>query len=247
VRSPIPVHSYAPSSAPRFACSQLPICTHVTTERKVGCDRTLPKCANCIRSVRVCQGYGLKLAWPDKVDGRRKQKNYQAALSGGSTKDYVTRDGNFAFLNTTTKDLSGVRVGMRDVVEEEMLMGSGSGLILLPPPSPMCGVDDQDGMLLTYYDSVLARMITTIDDNTNGFRLDLIRMALSSSDASSRSLLQATLALSSFHLGRPEEALKHKVLAIKSLNESLQGDAQRMTQIAACMMLCVYSVGVSFH
>jgi hypothetical protein len=180
------------------------------------------------------------------VDGRRKQKNYQA-LPGGSTKDYVTRDGKFAFLNTTAKDLSGVRVGVRDVVEEELLMGSGSGLILLPPPSPMCGVDGQDGILLSYYDSVLARMITTIDDNTNGFRLDLIRMALASSDASSRSLLQATLALSSFHLGRPEEALKHKVRAIKCLNESLQGDGQRMTQIAACMMLCVYSVGAFFH
>ena len=96
-------------------------------------------------------------------------------------------------------------------------------------------------------DSVLARMITTIDDNTNGFRLDLIPMALSSSDVSSRSLLQATLALSSFHIGRPEEALRHKVEAIKSLSESFQGErTSKLTQLAACMMLCVYSVSRIF-
>lgn len=90
-------------------------------------------------------------------------------------------------------------------------------------------------------------MITTIDDNTNGFRLDLIPMAMSSSTTSSRSLLQATLALSSFHLGRPEDALKHKVQAIKALSESFQAeDSSRIAQFAACMMLCVYSVYVTF-
>lgn len=92
----------------------------------------------------------------------------------------------------------------------------------------------------------MARMVTTVDDNSNGFRLDLIPMALSSSDAASRSLLEATLALSSFHLGRPEEALQHKTSAIQSLSESFQGrNASRLAQLAACMMLCVYSVSRS--
>ena len=94
-------------------------------------------------------------------------------------------------------------------------------------------------------DSVLARMITTIDDESNGFRLDLIPMALGSSDASARSLLHATLALSSFHLGRPDEALRYKVKAIKSLSESFQSaGTSKVAQFAACMMLCVYSVCV---
>lgn len=86
-------------------------------------------------------------------------------------------------------------------------------------------------------------MVTTIDDNTNGFRLQLIPIALSSSEASSKSLLQATLALSSFHLGRPEAALRHKVNAIRALTESFrEASASRVAQFAACMMLCVYSV-----
>jgi hypothetical protein len=89
-------------------------------------------------------------------------------------------------------------------------------------------------------------MVTTIDDDTNGFRINLIPMVLSSIDASSRSLLQATLALSSFHLGRQEDALTYKTQAIKSLSESfLNVDASKLTQVAACMMLNVYSVSTN--
>ncbi|KAF2797979.1 hypothetical protein K505DRAFT_234338 [Melanomma pulvis-pyrius CBS 109.77] len=203
-------------------------------ERKVGCDRALPKCANCKRSNRPCQGYDLKLAWPDKVDGRRKQKKYRADPTALAS-NYITQDGSFAFLNTTSKDLSGRKFSVQEMMQGDMK--------LVPAVSSICSVNDQDGLLLSYYDSVLARMITTIDDDTNGFRLDLIQMALSSSDASSRSLLQATLALSSFHLGRQEKALQHKVQAIKSLSESFQAEStSKLAQLATCMMLCVYSV-----
>lgn len=96
-------------------------------------------------------------------------------------------------------------------------------------------------------ESVLARMITTIDDDTNGFRFELLPMALATEDASSRSLLQAILALTAFHLGSRDEALNYKVMSIETLNESFrnqpQGDERyRITQLASCMMLCLYSV-----
>lgn len=100
----------------------------------------------------------------------------------------------------------------------------------------------EDELIANIDDQVLARMVTTIDDNTNGFRLDIIPMALSS-DAGSQSLLHATLALSSYHLGREEDALNHKVKALKLLSESFKHSiASRLSQFAACMMLCVYSV-----
>ncbi|CAI6333219.1 unnamed protein product [Periconia digitata] len=47
-------------------------------ERKVGCDRALPTCGNCARARRACKAYGVKLAWPDKFDGRRKQKEWKS-------------------------------------------------------------------------------------------------------------------------------------------------------------------------
>lgn len=164
----------------------------------------------------------------------------------------MNENGRFTFLNSTFKDLQGGRVDLQDLVGP------------VPRSWGFSPIGEGEGTLLTYcrlfsalfsrlvenwaYDSdidesVLSRMITTIDDSTNGFRLELIPIAISSSDASSRGLLEATLALSSFHLGQQKEALMHKVKAIKYLSTSIQGDnANRIAQFSACMMLCVYSV-----
>lgn len=98
-------------------------------------------------------------------------------------------------------------------------------------------------------DAQIARMTTTIDDESNGFRLALIPMALSSSDLPARSILHTTLAIASYHLGRPQEALEHKFRAIKDLSDSFATtsmqdvDAATKTRhFAASMMLCVYGV-----
>ncbi|KAF1971297.1 hypothetical protein BU23DRAFT_371076, partial [Bimuria novae-zelandiae CBS 107.79] len=72
--------------------------------RKVGCDRALPACANCTRANRDCKGYGLKLAWPDKYDGRRTQKRYKAEPDASAT-NYMTKSGKFSFLNMSVGDL----------------------------------------------------------------------------------------------------------------------------------------------
>jgi|SRR5690242_10335014 len=95
----------------------------------------------------------------------------------------------------------------------------------------------------------IARITTTIDDESNGFRLALIPMALSSSDLSARSMLHSTLAIACYHLGRPQQALKHKVRAIRDLSDSFASltienvDAVSKTRhFAASMMLCVYGV-----
>jgi hypothetical protein len=98
----------------------------------------------------------------------------------------------------------------------------------------------------------IARMTTTIDDDSNGFRLALIPMALSSSDLSARSILNTTLAIACYHLGRPQEALGHKFRAIKDLSDSFAAvsvqDVDSVTKtrhFAASMMLCVYGVRVT--
>jgi len=97
----------------------------------------------------------------------------------------------------------------------------------------------------------IARMTTTIDDDSNGFRLALIPMALSSLDLSARSILHSTLAVACYHLGRPQQALKYKFRAIKDLSNSLASlsiesvdPATKTRHFAACMMLCVYGVGL---
>jgi len=83
----------------------------------------------------------LKLAWPDKIDRRRKQKNYQAILRA-STSNYITQDGNFTFLNTTPADVSGQKLNIQNALHNEMR--------LAPAMLPIYNINDQDGLLLSY-------------------------------------------------------------------------------------------------
>jgi hypothetical protein len=95
-------------------------------------------------------------------------------------------------------------------------------------------------------EAVLSRMITTIDDRANGFRHILIPMTMSEANPTSATALSHTiLALSAYHCSGPRRALEHKVKALNHLSRSWSEDsyAARLTQMAACMMLCVYEVG----
>ncbi|KAL7622818.1 hypothetical protein AAE478_006497 [Parahypoxylon ruwenzoriense] len=86
-------------------------------------------------------------------------------------------------------------------------------------------------------------MISTIDVN-NGFRDDLLPMALSTLGSASDGLRNAILALSAFHLWGTEHALSYKADALRSLSSSLSSESVGITetQLATSMMLCVYNV-----
>ena len=89
----------------------------------------------------------------------------------------------------------------------------------------------------------LSSMISTIDIH-NGFREDLLPMALAHTGTASDGLRNAILALSSFHMAGSEEALQYKHNAIQSLKNSFSSGSFGIseTQLATSMMLCVYSV-----
>lgn len=91
-------------------------------------------------------------------------------------------------------------------------------------------------------------MISTIDAN-NGFRLQLLPMAMNGSSFASKGLLNAILALSAFHRHGSGAALPYKTKALQllshSLNEETVSDGQIEPQLAASMMLCVYNVSFS--
>lgn len=88
-------------------------------------------------------------------------------------------------------------------------------------------------------------MVSTVHIK-NGFRTELLPMALCRSDASSAALCNAMLAVSAFHHNGPEAALPYKADAVRHLSDSLaagpSGPEMLETQVAASMMLCVYSV-----
>lgn len=86
-------------------------------------------------------------------------------------------------------------------------------------------------------------MISTIDVN-NGFREELMPMALSTIGSASDGLRNAMLAVAAFHLWGAGEALSYKADALRSLSSSLSSQSVGMTetQLATSMMLCVYNV-----
>ncbi|KAJ5096796.1 fungal-specific transcription factor domain-containing protein [Penicillium angulare] len=95
-------------------------------------------------------------------------------------------------------------------------------------------------------ESRISRMISTIDA-TNGFRSELIPMALASSSSASLALRNAILAVSAFHRYGAAAALQFKAKAVRWLSLSLSSETHNdtdiaNTQLAASMMLCVYSV-----
>ena len=70
--------------------------------------------------------------------------------------------------------------------------------------------------------NVISRMITTIDDEKNGFHAFLIPVATSTSSLSSQSLMKAILALAAFHLHGEKSAIKYKVEAFRLLSNAIK-------------------------
>ncbi|KAI8657158.1 Transcriptional regulatory protein moc3 [Fusarium keratoplasticum] len=206
--------------------------------RKIGCDKTEPNCRNCIRTGRSCLGYGLRLTWPDSPDGRRK---------GGGSITHVLSPGHSIprrlcgshFLNTTYEDFA--------------LAQLGPGARSLPLGRPRCSLSihtplsGQDGMFLRYYESIISPMVSTTRAR-NSFTTEILPRALSNKSLSATALCNATLAISAFHLFSSEAALLYKSKAVWHLSKSLSSATSLAlpeateTQLAACMMLFMYSV-----
>ncbi|KAK7888333.1 hypothetical protein LTR67_008679 [Exophiala xenobiotica] len=112
------------------------------------------------------------------------------------------------------------------------------------PSYSLPGFTHDHGNLLSYYESRLARIITTVDDAQNGFRNELLPIALSHKTKASQGLMESILALCAFHVGGPSQALQHKARALRLLHQALQTDHpdDLSAKLATCMLLCVYGV-----
>lgn len=87
-------------------------------------------------------------------------------------------------------------------------------------------------------------MISTLQAS-NGFRLELLPMALSAADPSSAALCNAMMAVAAVNHWGAEVALPFKAKATRHLVHALsydQSEGATAVQAAASMMLCVYSV-----
>ncbi|KAH8881329.1 hypothetical protein GQ53DRAFT_754479 [Thozetella sp. PMI_491] len=209
--------------------------------RKIGCDRQLPECGNCIRTGRKCQGYEVRLAWPDKHDGRRKTQELSLddvfllplrQAAGGASR--------WQFLNMNVGDMT--------TTIPTLPTPDLQSLVRCPRnPSWWPDLEGEPGLLLDYYENKIARMISTIDAR-NGFRMELLPWALSQAGHSFAALRNAILAVAALHKFGPDAAMPFKSKALSSLaqsfaaDEGTPGSGAAQAQLGASMMLCVYSV-----
>ncbi|KAK7223114.1 hypothetical protein V2G26_011117 [Clonostachys chloroleuca] len=211
-------------------------------KRKIGCDRNIPNCNNCSRTSRKCLGYGLRLTWPGC---RNRRKREQDALTYELPNNYATLERRHGrqFISFGEMDIlaSKGHVFGQDVWEKYLVERPQFTLSL---HSPIVG---QDAILLDYYESVISSMVSTTSAR-NGFSNEMLPMALSCRDASALALSNAMLAISAYHHLGPEPAAKYKLDAVSRLSESLSGqDSLKYNhisgvQLAACLMLAMYSV-----
>ncbi|KAH7166529.1 fungal-specific transcription factor domain-containing protein [Dactylonectria macrodidyma] len=212
--------------------------------RKIGCDKNMPSCNNCTRTNRQCLGYGLRLTWPDQQIRRSKsQANQPNSESETRIEIRPTQQRDWQFLNFTYEDVA-------------FATGTGTRRQLLKSLSthgPMYSLSlhasflDQDGVLLQYYEAVISSMVSTTRAN-NGFRTAILPMALSCQSLPAMALCSAMLAISAYHHLGSKSAIPYKMNALRWLSESLlatgaeSGGGVSEAQLAACMMLCMYSV-----
>lgn len=103
-----------------------------------------------------------------------------------------------------------------------------------------------DQLLLSYYENVVSRTVTSIDDDMNGFRHILIMMALSEKSVFSSAVLEAVLAFSAYHLSGSQDVLDHSFVATEALSTAMRLSDQlrdRCLPLAASMLLVMYGVG----
>ncbi|KAH6884386.1 fungal-specific transcription factor domain-containing protein [Thelonectria olida] len=212
-------------------------------KRKIGCDRNIPSCDNCLRTKRTCLGYGLRLTWPNRPDGRRRKPGPTIHVSQGNQHEARSQYYGRQFLNFTLENIVLARI---DVLGIDLLTALAGGLrmdcgLCLHPP--LLG---QDAILLSYYEKVISPMISTTQAR-NGFCTEILPMALFSQAASASALRNPLLSISAFrHLSRAA-TLPYKMNALRQLSDSVTASRCRPSedvdaQLAACMMMSMQGV-----
>ncbi|KAJ3541913.1 hypothetical protein NM208_g4379 [Fusarium decemcellulare] len=208
-------------------------------DRKVQCDRALPKCQNCTRLEKDCQGYGLRLSWPRPNDKKRAimGKPVQGPMRAGQG------SGNF-FINTTWWDVNLYRQLSQPTVMQPTYP-------VLPALNKVRhlqqGADYSD--LLQYFHDVAYLSLVTFSVDLSPIRDLIMRMAVSTDTVPAAALLYALFAVSSLRRdGLHLEAVQFKIAALQALSTSAKegalNSAEATQHVATCMLLCSFEIQV---
>ncbi|PLB49745.1 hypothetical protein P170DRAFT_456280 [Aspergillus steynii IBT 23096] len=205
-------------------------------DRRILCDRALPTCVQCSKSGRTCQGYGLRLSWPNANDRKRaKVGKLPRARKGGR------RVSDPLLVNASSWDIE-MHYHLLGLVSDRY-----TKLVLQAPmPFNPLNLNVREAYLFEYFQCTASRSLTTFGHDPTSVGNLLIRMCLTSNTPSATAVLHSMLALSSLHLyGLQDQAGQLKLSALKALAAASWIDIGPMAaaqHVATGMLLCSFEI-----
>ncbi|KAI3547689.1 hypothetical protein CABS03_10111 [Colletotrichum abscissum] len=205
-------------------------------DRKVSCDRRFPRCTNCIKSNRKCQGYGLRLSWPRATDGKRS---------------LISRAALFPRVNNTSGRLHMINATSWDIEVHNFLIARRMirPIMKYPLPWSSSGSNATDQSLFRFFRETLRPNLSSFSSQPLGEVL--LRIALSEISHAGKALQHALLAFSAQYRYGPvfrAEELKLSALRALSLSAAEGMSAHKAVQhVAAGMVLCMFETQKSSH
>ncbi|OAX79763.1 hypothetical protein ACJ72_05917 [Emergomyces africanus] len=206
----------------------------IILDRRISCDRAIPRCTQCARSNRVCQGYQLRLSWPKDNDARRA---VVARLLRRGAAPHVSH----SLVNASSWDIELHQYLSGVLLPEHALFAQTP----LAPFNPV-KLSDADANLFQYFQTTASRSLSTLSEDAVDLGNILIRMALASTSPSATAVWQAMMGLSSLHrYGLQDQGIEFKIAAIKALAAASNrhiGAAEAIQHVAAGMLLCSFEI-----
>ncbi|KAF2185249.1 hypothetical protein K469DRAFT_165051 [Zopfia rhizophila CBS 207.26] len=204
-------------------------------DRKIACDKCMPKCQTCLKSGRECLGYDLRLSWPRKDDQRRsilaKDPDRSESISQGWTRQRE-------FLNVFSSDIE-----LSNSMISDMLPIRASRLpnLLRNPSWAPFPLNRTQIDLFSYYEHNVAKILTSA--NNSPVQNLVLRMSFTDASLASSAILYAIYALSSLHLSDRAQAEEFKSKAVSAVWASTAqhpGTKDVLQRIVAAILLALF-------
>ena len=220
------------------------------SSRHVRCDGATPSCKACARLGLRCQGYGIRLSWPQKPHSKR------AIVGRDGTTGFSSPRSRDFFVNTTWTDVT-VYWGSSPHVQPSqstklpiLQLGRQAGCMDL---LRHCKLGYFGCFILQLTHAIVHdeayRSLVTLDKKKIAPRLRdvLLRLAASKDSAAGLSVYFSLLAYASLHRdGVQAQAVEFKVTAVRLLSASLSSSLSDATtaaqQVATSMLLTACDV-----
>ncbi|KAF2647585.1 hypothetical protein K491DRAFT_784641 [Lophiostoma macrostomum CBS 122681] len=214
-------------------------------ERKVRCDSQWPRCGNCTKARRVCQGYGTQLSWPRDGDKKR------AIIPRDKHRAVVTLQSDVrGFLNVSSWDVS-----LSEALENGEIPSTFLRTLQFPRPTYLSPIvlNREESQLLGFFNESRSLLLGPTDEAV--LAQFILRVAFSEPADTDNPVLQAVFALVSLKLHGNLKSFHYKRLVISTVKdtahwleeEHLTDEKTLLQNLMAMMLLYHHEMSLESH